>query len=140
MRCGALGYEWNHLLNGTQAMTLIVLAAVWNQISYNFLFFLAGLQHPQEPDRGRRHRRRRPVAALLDHQFPLLSPTTFFLLVINIIYVFIGTFAIVDTATSGGPGQDTEILVYKVYYDGFKAHGPRRLGRAVGGADGHRGR
>jgi hypothetical protein len=104
-------------------MTLIVMAAVWKQISYNFLFFLAGLQsHPQEPDRGRGHRRRGPLAALLDgRQFPLLSPTTFFLLVINIVYAFFDTFAIVDAATEGGPGKDTAILVYKVYFDGFKA-------------------
>jgi sn-glycerol 3-phosphate transport system permease protein len=117
-----LGWDWNHLLNGRQAMALIVMAAVWKQISYNFLFFLAGLQSIQKS---------LIEAAAIDGagpwrrfwtiQFPLLSPTTFFLLVINVVYAFFDTFAIVDAATQGGPGKDTAILVYKVYYDGFKA-------------------
>ena len=117
-----LGIEWNHLLNSGQAMTLIVLAAVWKQISYNFLFFLAGLQSIPRSlieaaaiDGAGPWRRFRTIV------FPLLSPTTFFLLVINIVYAFFDTFAIVDAATEGGPGKDTAILVYKVYYDGFKA-------------------
>ena len=117
-------------------------AAVWKQISYNFLFFLAGLQSiPKSLIEAAAIDGARPLAALLDHRFPLLSPTTFFLLVINIVYAFFDTFAIVDAATQGGPGKDTAILVYKVYYDGFKAHGPRRLvGGAIGGADGDRDR
>ena len=117
-----LGLEWNHLLNPHHAMALIVMAAVWKQISYNFLFFLAGLQSIP---------RAQLEAAALDGAgpwrrfwtivFPLLSPTTFFLLVINVVYSFFDTFAIIDATTHGGPGKDTAILVYKVYYDGFKA-------------------
>jgi sn-glycerol 3-phosphate transport system permease protein len=119
---GALGIEWNHLLNGTDAMTLIVLAAVWKQISYNFLFFLAGLQAiPKSLIEAAAIDGAGPWQRFWTVQFPLLSPTAFFLLVINIVYAFFDTFAIVDAATHGGPGKDTAILVYKVYYDGFKA-------------------
>ena len=119
---GLLGYEWNHLLNGGHAMTLIVLAAVWKQISYNFLFFLAGLQSiPKSLVEAAAIDGAGPWKRFWTVQFPLLSPTAFFLLVINIVYAFFDTFAIVDAATHGGPGKDTAILVYKVYYDGFKA-------------------
>jgi len=116
------GFAWNPLLNGNDAMALIVMAAVWKQISYNFLFFVAGLQSIP---------RSLIEAAAIDGasawrrfwtiQFPLLSPTTFFLLVINVVYAFFETFGIVDAATHGGPGKETTILVYKVYFDGFKA-------------------
>ena len=119
---GLLGYEWNHLLNGGHAMTLIVLAAVWKQISYNFLFFLAGLQSiPKSLVEAAAIDGAGPWRRFWTIVFPLLSPTTFFLLVINIVYAFFDTFAIVDAATQGGPGKETAILVYKVYYDGFKA-------------------
>jgi sn-glycerol 3-phosphate transport system permease protein len=118
----AMGFDWNHLLNGTHAMILIVLAAVWKQISYNFLFFLAGLQSiPKSLIEAAAIDGAGPWRRFWTVQFPLLTPTTFFLLVINIIYVFIDTFAIIDAATSGGPGKDTAILVYKVYHDGIKA-------------------
>jgi sn-glycerol 3-phosphate transport system permease protein len=118
----AVGIEWDHLLNGTHAMILIVLAATWKQISYNFLFFLAGLQSiPKSLIEAAAIDGAGPWRRFWTVQFPLLTPTTFFLLVINIIYVFIDTFAIVDAATSGGPGKETAILVYKVYFDGFKA-------------------
>jgi sn-glycerol 3-phosphate transport system permease protein len=118
----AMGFEWNHLLNGTHAMALIVMAAVWKQISYNFLFFLAGLQSiPKSLIEAAAIDGARPWRRFWSIVFPLLSPTTFFLLVINVVYAFFDTFAIVDTATNGGPGKDTAILVYKVYYDGFKA-------------------
>jgi sn-glycerol 3-phosphate transport system permease protein len=118
----AMGLDWNHLLNGTHAMILIVFAAVWKQISYNFLFFLAGLQSiPKSLIEAAAIDGAGPWRRFWTVQFPLLTPTTFFLLVINIIYVFIDTFAIIDAATSGGPGKDTAILVYKVYFDGFKA-------------------
>jgi sn-glycerol 3-phosphate transport system permease protein len=118
----AMGVDWNHLLNGQHAMTLIVLAAVWKQISYNFLFFLAGLQSiPKSLIEAAAIDGAGPWRRFWTVQFPLLTPTTFFLLVINIIYVFIDTFAIIDAATSGGPGKDTSILVYRLYYDGFKA-------------------
>ena len=117
----ASGFEWNHLLNGNHAMALIVMAAVWKQISYNFLFFLAGLQAIPKSlieaaaiDGAGTWRRFRTI------QFPLLSPTTFFLLVINMVYAFFDTFSIIDNTTQGGPGRDTMILVYKVFDDGFK--------------------
>ena len=118
----AVGVDWNHLLNSGQAMTLVVMAAVWKQISYNFLFFLAGLQSiPKSLIEAAAIDGARPWRRFWSIQFPLLSPTTFFLLVINIVYAFFDTFAIIDAATQGGPGKDTAILVYKVYYDGFKA-------------------
>lgn len=117
-----LGFEWNHLLNSSHAMALIVIASVWKQISYNFLFFLAGLQSiPKSLIEAAAIDGARPWRRFWTMQFPLLSPTTFFLFVINIVYAFFDTFAIVDAATEGGPGRDTAILVYKVYYDGFKA-------------------
>jgi sn-glycerol 3-phosphate transport system permease protein len=116
------GVNWNHLLNGTDAMILIVMAAVWKQISYNFLFFLAGLQSiPKSLMEAAAIDGAGPWRRFWTVQFPLLTPTTFFLLVINIIYAFFDTFAIVDAATEGGPGKATAILVYKVYFDGFKA-------------------
>ena len=116
------GYDWNHLLNSGNAMTLIVIAAVWKQISYNFLFFLAGLNSiPKSLIEAAAIDGAGPWRRFWSIQFPLLSPTTFFLLVINIVYAFFDTFAIIDSTTQGGPGRDTSILVYKVYYDGFKA-------------------
>jgi len=117
-----LGLDWNHLLNSTHAMALIVMASVWKQISYNFLFFLAGLQSiPKSLIEAAAIDGAGPWRRFWTITFPLLSPTTFFLLVINIVYAFFDTFAIVDATTHGGPGKDTAILVYKVYYDGFKA-------------------
>jgi sn-glycerol 3-phosphate transport system permease protein len=119
---GKIGVDWNHLLNGGQAMTLVVLAAIWKQISYNFLFFLAGLASiPKSLIEAAAIDGARPWRRFWTIQFPLLSPTTFFLLVINVVYAFFDTFAIIDAATQGGPGKDTSILVYRVYYDGFKA-------------------
>lgn len=116
------GYDWNHLLNSGNAMTLIVIAAVWKQISYNFLFFLAGLNSiPKSLIEAAAIDGAGPWRRFWSIQFPLLSPTTFFLLVINVVYAFFDTFAIIDSTTQGGPGRDTSILVYKVYYDGFKA-------------------
>jgi sn-glycerol 3-phosphate transport system permease protein len=118
----AFGFDWNHLLNGRHAMTLVVMAAVWKQISYNFLFFLAGLQSiPKSLIEAAAIDGAQPWRRFWTIVFPLLSPTTFFLLVINVVYAFFDTFAIIDAATQGGPGKDTSILVYKVYYDGFKA-------------------
>ena len=117
-----LGMSWDPLLNSDHAMALIVMAAVWKQISYNFLFFLAGLQSiPKSLIEAASMDGARPWRRFWTIQLPLLSPTTFFLLVINIVYAFFDTFAIVDAATKGGPGKDTAILVYKVYFDGFKA-------------------
>jgi sn-glycerol 3-phosphate transport system permease protein len=119
---GLIGVEWNHLLKPAHAMALIVMAATWKQVSYNFLFFLAGLQSiPKSLLEAAAIDGAGPARRFWTIVFPLLSPTTFFLLVINIIYAFFDTFAIVDASTQGGPGKDTAILVYKVYYDGFKA-------------------
>ncbi len=116
-----LGIPWNPLLDGTHALIMVVVAAVWKQISYNFLFFLAGLQSiPKSLIEAAAIDGAGPVKRFVTIVFPLLSPTTFFLLVVNIIYAFIDTFAIIDAATNGGPGQATQILVYKVFADGFK--------------------
>ncbi|RST53654.1 sn-glycerol-3-phosphate ABC transporter permease UgpA [Variovorax sp. MHTC-1] len=117
-----MGMDWNHLLNSNHALALIVVAAVWKQISYNFLFFLAGLQSiPKALIEAAAIDGAGPLRRFITIQFPLLSPTTFFLLVINIVYAFFDTFAIVHATTEGGPGRDTAILVYKVWHDGFKA-------------------
>lgn len=117
---GLLGYDWNHVLNGGEAMGLVVAASSWGRISYNFLFFLAGLQAIPKSvveaaaiDGAAFWTRFRTIV------FPLLSPTTFFLLVVNIVYAFFETFGVIHTITSGGPQQVTTILVYKVYADGF---------------------
>jgi len=114
-----LGIDWNPKLDGSDAMILVIMAAAWKQISYNFLFFLAGLQSIPKA---------LLEAASIDGAsewkkfwtitFPLLSPTTFFLLVVNIVYAFFDTFGIIDAVTNGGPAKATEVLVYKVYYDG----------------------
>ncbi len=118
----ALGYVWDYLLNARQALALIVIAAVWKQISYNFLFFLAGLQSiPKSLIEAAAIDGAGPGRRFWTIVFPLLSPTTFFLLVVNIVYAFFDTFAIVDAATSGGPVQATAILVFKVYQDGVQA-------------------
>ena len=118
----AVGFKWDSLLNSTHAMALIVMAAVWKQISYNFLFFLAGLQSiPKSLIEAAAIDGATPWHRFGTIQLPLLSPTAFFLLVINVVYAFFDTFGIVDAATKGGPGKDTAILVYKAYFDGFKA-------------------
>src|SRR6478735_1480531 len=116
-----IGIDFNYVSNGNQALLLIVIAAVWNQISYNFLFFLAGLQSiPRSLIEAAAIDGAGPGRRFWDIVFPLLSPTGFFLLVINILYAFFGTFGVVDALTKGGPGQSTTILVYKVYNDGFR--------------------
>ncbi len=117
-----LGWAWNPLLDAHDAMALVVLAAVWKQLSYNFLFFLAGLHSiPKSLIEAAAIDGAGPWRRFWTIQLPLLSPTSFFLLVINVVYAFFDTFAIIDAATKGGPGKETAILVYKVYYDGFKA-------------------
>ena len=115
-----VGYRWNHLLNGDQAMVLVVLAAAWKQVSYNFIFFLAGLagvgravlEAAAIDGAG-------PARRFVSIVFPLLSPTMFFLVVVNIVYAFFETFGIVHAVTGGGPARATEILVFKVFRDGF---------------------
>ena len=116
----AFGYDWNHYLDGSDAMVLIILAAAWKQVSYNFLFFLAGLQAiPRSLIEAAAIDGAGPFKRFRTIIFPLLSPTTFFLLVVNIVYAFFDTFGIVHATTSGGPAQATTILVYKVFSDGF---------------------
>src|SRR5712671_3392102 len=116
------GYEWDWALQGNQAMLLVVIAATWKQISYNFLFFLAGLQSiPRSLIEAAAIDGAGPARRFWTIVFPLLSPTTFFLLVVNIVYAFFDTFGVIDATTQGGPATDTQILVYKVYYDGVKA-------------------
>lgn len=114
------GFPWDPLLNGNQAMALVIIAAAWKQISYNFLFFVAGLQAIPKSlieaaaiDGARGSRRFWTIV------FPLLAPTTFFLLVVNTVYAFFDTFGIIHAVTGGGPAKATETLVYKVYNDGF---------------------
>jgi len=116
------GMRWNWALDGTDAMILVVMAAVWNQISYNFLFFLAGLQSiPKSLIEAAAIDGAGPGRRFWTIVFPLLSPTAFFLLVVNVVYAFFGTFGIIDATTQGGPATSTQILVYKVYHDGVKA-------------------
>jgi len=116
------GYHWDWVLNGDQAMFLVIVASVWKQISYNFLFFLAGLQSiPKSLIEAAAINGAGPGRRFRDIVFPLLSPTTFFLLVVNIVYAFFDTFGVIDSITGGGPAGATQILVYKVYYDGVKA-------------------
>ena len=116
------GVDWNWIIDGDQAMLLIVLAAVWKQVSYNFLCFLAGLQSiPRSLIEAAAIDGAGPLRRFATIVFPLLSPTTFFLLVVNIVYAFFDTFGVIDATTQGGPAGATEILVYKVYYDGVKA-------------------
>jgi len=115
------GYDWNWVIKGDQALLLVVIAAVWNQISYNFLFFLAGLQSiPKSLIEAAAIDGAGPVRRFWSIVLPLLSPTLFFLLVVNIVYAFFNTFGVIDATTQGGPSQATQILVYKVYYDGVK--------------------
>jgi len=115
------GIAWDPLLNGTDALTMVVIAAVWKQISYNFLFFLAGLQSiPKSLIEAAAIDGAGPVKRFATIVFPLLSPTTFFLLVVNLVYAFFDTFAIIDAATGGGPSKATEILVFKVFSDGIR--------------------
>ncbi len=117
-----MGIDWNWILKGDQAMLLVVIAAVWKQISYNFLFFLAGLQSiPRSLIEAASIDGASPLRRFWTIVFPLLSPTTFFLLVVNMVYAFFDTFGIIDATTQGGPAQATQILVYKVYHDGVKA-------------------
>jgi sn-glycerol 3-phosphate transport system permease protein len=122
------GVEWNYLLNGRQALLLVIMAAAWKQISYNFLFFLAGLQSiPRSVIEAAAIDGAGPGRRFWTLVFPLLSPTAFFLLVVNIVYVFFDTFGIIDAVTLGGPAKATETLVYKVFSDG-------RLGGDLGGS------
>ena len=115
-----VGIEWNHSLNGTQSMILVIIAAAWKQISYNFLFFVAGLQAiPASMREAAAIDGAGPLRRLFTITLPLLAPTSFFLLVVNTVYALFDTFPVIDATTEGGPAQSTNILVYKVYVDGF---------------------
>jgi sn-glycerol 3-phosphate transport system permease protein len=115
-----LGINWNPVLNGTDAMVMITMASAWKQISYNFVFFMAGLQAiPKSLIEAAAIDGASPFKRFWAITFPLLSPTFFFLSVMNIIYSFFETFGVIHTVTQGGPGGSTNILVYKVYQDGF---------------------
>lgn len=117
-RLRQVGIAWDYKLNGNQALLLVILAASWKQVSYNFLFFFAGLQaippsviEAASLDTG-------PARRFWSIAFPLISPTTFFLLVVNVVYAFFDTFGVIHALTGGGPGKATETLIYKVYTDG----------------------
>ena len=115
-----VGVDWNHYLNGGQAMALVIIAAAWKQIAYNFLFYLAAMQSiPSSVIEAAAIDGARPLRRFWDFVFPLISPTTFFLIVINVVYAFFDTFGIIHAITQGGPANATTILVYKVYNDGF---------------------
>jgi sn-glycerol 3-phosphate transport system permease protein len=116
------GVDWNWVLRDDQAMLLVVVASTWKQISYNFLFFLAGLQSiPKSLIEAAAIDGAGPTRRFWTIVFPLLSPTTFFLLVVNSVYAFFETFGVIDATTQGGPAGATQILVYKVYHDGVKS-------------------
>lgn len=116
-----MGIPWDYKVNGDQAMLLVIIAATWKQVSYNFLFFLAGLQSiPRSVLEAAAIDGARPVRRFWTVVFPLLAPTSFFLLVVNIVYAFFDTFGIIHALTQGGPGQSTTTLIYKVYVDGVQ--------------------
>ncbi|WP_279206039.1 sn-glycerol-3-phosphate ABC transporter permease UgpA [Obesumbacterium proteus] len=117
---GAMGYNWNHAQNSGQAMFLVVLASVWKQVSYNFLFFLAALQSvPKSLLEAAAIDGAGPIRRFFHIVLPLISPVSFFLLVVNLVYAFFDTFPVIDAATGGGPGQSTTTLIYKIYREGF---------------------
>lgn len=117
---GSIGYNWNHAQNSGQAMFLVVLASVWKQVSYNFLFFLAALQSiPKSLVEAAAIDGAGPVRRFFNLVLPLISPVSFFLLVVNLVYAFFDTFPVIDAATAGGPVQATTTLIYKVYREGF---------------------
>jgi sn-glycerol 3-phosphate transport system permease protein len=115
-----IGYQWNHYVNAGEAMTVVVIASAWKQISYNFLFFLAGMQAiPNSLIEAAAIDGASPFKRFWQIVFPLLSPTAFFLLVVNVVYAFFETFGVIHATTLGGPGNATKTLVYKVFEDGF---------------------
>jgi sn-glycerol 3-phosphate transport system permease protein len=117
---GAMGYDWNHKLNGGEAMLLVIIASAWKQVAYNFLFFLAAMQSiPKSLIEAAAIDGAGPTRRFFSIIFPLISPTTFFLMVINVVFAFFETFGIIHAVTQGGPAKATEILVYKVFNDGF---------------------
>lgn len=117
---GQFGYSWNHAQNSGQAMFLVVLASVWQQMSYNFLFFFAALQSiPQSLNEAAAIDGAGPVRRFFQLSLPLITPVGFFLMVVNLVYAFFDTFPVIDAATGGGPVQSTTTLIYKIYREGF---------------------
>ncbi len=118
----SIGIDWNFTLNGPQAMTLVIIAAAWREISYNFLFFLAGLQAiPKSFIEAAAIDGASPAKRFWTIAFPLLSPTVFFLLVMNLVYAFFETFGVIHAITEGGPNEATNIMVFKIYHDSFES-------------------
>ena len=118
----AIGIDWNFTLNNRQAMLLVIIAAAWRQISYNFLFFLAGLQAiPNSFIEAAAIDGASPGKRFWTIAFPLLSPTVFFLLVMNLVYAFFETFGVIHAITEGGPNEATNIMVFKIYHDSFES-------------------
>ncbi|ETT08363.1 sn-glycerol-3-phosphate ABC transporter permease UgpA [Providencia alcalifaciens] len=116
----SIGYDWNHAQNSGQAMFLVVLASVWKQISYNFLFFFAALQSiPKSLMEAAAIDGAGPIRRFFKISLPLITPVSFFLLVVNLVYAFFDTFPVIDAATGGGPVQATTTLIYKIYREGF---------------------
>lgn len=117
---GQLGYSWNHAQNSGQALALVVLASVWQQMSYNFLFFFAALQSiPKSLIEAAAIDGAGPVRRFFQLSLPLITPVGFFLVVVNLVYAFFDTFPVIDAATGGGPVQSTTTLIYKIYREGF---------------------
>lgn len=117
----AANIAWDYKLDSFQAMLLVIVASAWKQVSYNFIFFLAGLQSiPRSVLEAAAIDGARPMRRFWTVIFPLLSPTTFFLLIVNMVYAFFDTFGVIHALTQGGPGKATETLIYKVYVDGVQ--------------------
>jgi sn-glycerol 3-phosphate transport system permease protein len=117
----AIGFDFDHKLDGKDAGFVVVLISVWKQVSVNFIFFLSGLQGiPKSVIEASTMDCKSSFRRFWTITFPLLAPTTFFLMVINITYAFFETFGIIDTTTQGAPGGATTTLVFKVYQDGFR--------------------
>lgn len=120
MLLGKLGYAWNYAQQSGQALFLVVLASVWQQISYNFLFFFAALQSiPRSLVEAAAIDGAGPIRRFWQLSLPLITPVSFFLLVINLVYAFFDTFPVIDAVTQGGPVQATTTLIYKIYREGF---------------------
>lgn len=113
-------YEFNWLLKGWVAMTLVVLATAWTHLGYNIAFFLAGLQSiPGSVMEAASVDGAGTVRTFVSITVPLISPVTFYLVVVNMVFAFFGSFGVIHAVTQGGPGHSTEIMVFKLWKDGF---------------------
>lgn len=112
---------WNPALDGFDALLLIIMAQAWSMVGYNFIFFLAGLQSiPRTMSEAGAMDGAGVMRRMWDLQLPLITPTLFFLIVINITDSFVNSFGIIDITTGGGPARATDLMVYKIYTDGFQ--------------------